>query len=151
MEELKNSEEIRIALQNHIDSSPARKGDNTRFKWDEELLDLRNLYLWALIREGYSRVRCNQVVSEVFNISKVSADKYYKSALEALTVENDGIRGAARKVAIERLNGIVEEEKRRGNNYRALQALDQLNKINGLYSEKREVEITGMKFDFGGE
>ena len=90
-------------------------------------------------------------MSETFGISKVTADKYYRQALEYLAVENDAIKGAARKIAIERLNAIIEQAKKRGSTHSALQALDQLNKINGLYSEKKEVEITGIKFDFGGE
>lgn len=151
MTELKHSEEIKAALKSHINSCPVRKGNNTRFNWSDELLELRNLYVIALIREGLSRIRCNQEVAETFNVGKLTADKYYKEALEYLVVENEGIKGAARKIAIERLNSVVEDAKEAGNTRTALMALDQLNRINGLYSEKQEVEITGIKFDFGGE
>lgn len=153
MDELKNSEAIREALQHHIDTNCVREGEtnNPRMKWDGELLELRNLFIIALIREGHSRVRCNQIVKEMFGVSKATADSYYKTALEYLVVENEGIKGAARKVAIERLNGVIEDAKRRGANHTALQAMEQLNKINGLYSEKKEIEVTGLKFDFGGE
>lgn len=151
MNDLKDSEAIKAALVSHIKSNPKHLGTNTHFNWSDELLELRHLFIIALIREGYSRVRCNQVVSDTLEVSKVSADKYYREALEYLVVENDGIKGAARKVAIERLNSVVEDSKRDNNTRNVLLALDQLNRINGLYTEKKEVEITGIKFDFGGE
>lgn len=151
MSELKHSEEIKAILLAHIKSCPTKNGTNTRFNWSNEILELRHLFIVALIREGLSRVRCNQVVSETFGVNRVSADKYYREALDYLVVENEGIKGAARKIAIERLNSVVEEEKEAHRTKNVLLALDQLNRINGLYSEKQEVEIKGIKFDFGGE
>lgn len=150
-EDLRDSVAIKNLIQNCINNSTIKGGDCVSGGWTDELLELRNIYVISLIRDGLSRARCNQEVSETFGVTKRTADNYYRQALEYLAVENDAIKGAARKIAIERLNAIIEQAKKRGSTHSALQALDQLNKINGLYSEKKEVEITGIKFDFGGD
>lgn len=149
---LKNDEEIDAAVKNFIASFPAKGGRNTGNQtWDGEILELRNYVIYQYIRQGLSRERIFEELKDRWGISRKSFDKYYKEALESLVVENKDIVDDARKKAIEKLQGIIEKCYEVNDFKNALKAQDQLNKINALYTDKKEVEVTGLRFDFGGE
>lgn len=149
---LKNDEEIDAAVKNFIASFPAKGGRNTGNQtWDGEILELRNYVIYQYIRQGLSRERIFEELKDRWGISRKSFDKYYKEALESLVVENKDIIDDARKKAIEKLQGIIEKCYEVNDFKNALKAQDQLNKINALYTDKKEVEVTGLRFDFGGE
>lgn len=152
MSKLKNPEEIDAAVKNFIASMPAKGGRNTGNQtWDGEILELRNYVIYQYIRQGLSRERIFEELKDRWGISRKSFDKYYKEALESLVVENKDIIDDARKKAIEKLQGIIERCYESNDFKNALKAQDQLNKINALYTDKKEVEVTGLRFDFGGE
>lgn len=149
---LKNDEEIDGAIRAFIASFPAKGGKNTGNQtWDGEILELRNFVIYQYIRQGLSRERIFEELKERWGISRQSFSRYYKEALESLVVENKDIVDDARKKAIEKLQGIIERCYASNDFKNALKAQDQLNKINALYTDKKEVEVTGLRFDFGGE
>lgn len=146
----KEPETIDAAIIAHINSMPRKGGQNTHSqKWDDELLEIRNMVIYDYIRQGLSYRRTTEEIANRWNVTIQSAQKYYKEAMNALVVDNEDIIDEARKTAIERLTGIIEACYDRGLYDQALKAQDQLNKINALYTEKKEVEVTGLKFDFG--
>lgn len=146
----KHPEEIDAAILAHINSMPRNGGKNTKNQtWDGELLELRNMVVYDYIRQGLTYRRCCEEIANRWNISMKTAEKYYKEAMNSLVVESEEVVDEARKIAIERITGIIEDCINRGLYDQALRAQDQLNKINALYTEKKEVEVTGLKFDFG--
>lgn len=148
--QLKNEAEMDIIVKQFIASMPRNGGKNTKNqKWDGEVLDCRNYIIYNYIRQGLSRQRVIEEIANRWSVSMYTADKYYKEALESLVIENDAVADAARNLAIERLNKMTEDCIQQHRYDSALKALDLLNKINGLYTEKKEVEVTGLKFDFG--
>lgn len=147
---LRNDEAIDAAIKSHINSLPKKGGQNTRNQsWDGELLELRNMVIYDCIRQGLSYRRTVEEISSRWDVSISTAEKYYKAAMNSLCVDNEDVVDEARKTAIERLTGIIKSCYDRGLYNEALKAQDQLNKINALYTEKKEVEVTGLKFDFG--
>ena len=148
--QLKNEEEMDAIVKGFIASMPIKGGKNTRNqKWDGEVLDCRNYIIYNYIRQGLSRQRVIEEIANRWGVSLNVSDKYYKEALEGLVIENDAVVDAARNIAIERLNKMVEDCSMQHRYDSALKALDLLNKINGLYTEKKEIEVTGLQFDFG--
>lgn len=148
----KNPEEIDGAVRAFIASFPAKGGKNTSNQtWDGEILELRNFVIYEYIRQGLSRERIYEELGNRWGISRQSFNRYYKEALESLVVENKDIIDEARKKTIERLENIAALAIDEGRLDVALKAQDQLNKINALYTDKKEVEVTGLRFDFGGE
>lgn len=148
--ELKNREAMEAAVLAHINSMPIRGGKNTRNQaWNDELLDARNYLVYEMIVNGLSRAMCVKEIKSRFGVGTPTAEKYYTEALNSLIVDNGEIVDEARKVAIERLQDIYQDCKRRHIYGMALSAQDQLNKINGLYTDKKQIEVTGIKFDFG--
>lgn len=147
--EVENQEFLENLVVEFINKNPNKGGNATRGFWNEEMLEVRNMLVLNLIRNGLSRQRCKEYMKQHWGVSFTTGDKYYTEAIESLVTESDTVRNAARKIAIERLTGLMERARERGNTDSELRALDQLNKINGLYSEKKEVEITGLQFDFG--
>ena len=102
------------------------------------------------IRQGLSRKR---TVEEICNrwgiVPKVGYD-YYAKALKYLTEINkaDDLEDIKNR-QIERLEGVVESALDRNNYQDATRALDIINKLNGLYTEKANITVDGeIKFEF---
>ena len=146
---LENEDVLENLVINFINSYPRKGGNDTRGSWKDEVLEARNMLVINKVRNGFSRQRIKEYIMQNWGVSHFAADKYYKEAIESLEIESDAVKNAARKIAVERLNDIITRARERGNTDSELKALEQLNKINGLYSEKKEVEITGLQFDFG--
>lgn len=134
---------------NQLNTFPCRGGRNIKSIWSDEALDARDTCIYKLLRKGYGRQGIVEVLSERWGCSKPTVDKYYKEALNNLKEDTEQVKNAARKIATERLNEAIIRALDKNRIEVALKAQDQLNKINGLYSEKKEVEITGLEFKFG--
>ena len=148
--QFKEPETIDAAIISHIKSLPIKGGKNTmNQQWDDELLEMRNMVIYDYIRQGLSYRRISEEIANRWGVTVQTANRYYKEAMNALVVDNEDVIDEARKTAVERLTGIIESCYDRGLFDQALRAQDQLNKINALYTEKKEVEVTGLKFDFG--
>lgn len=148
--EFKSPEEIDVAMKGQIHQYHNRgKGKGSGNTWPEELKELRRMVVYDYLRQGLSFRRIQEELMARWECSASAARSYYIEALNELAIENKEVIDEARKVTIERLTGIIEQAYERGQFDTALRAQDQLNKINALYTDKKEVEITGLQFDFG--
>ena len=135
------------------DSVIGKKGSKTTLlasAWKEDELELRHMVILDYIRQGLSRKR---TVEEICNrwgiVPKVGYD-YYAKALKYLSEINkaDDLEDIKNR-QIERLEGVVESALDRNNYQDATRALDIINKLNGLYTEKANITVDGeIKFEF---
>ena len=145
---LMHEEELDGLVKSRIREAKAHHGKIHR-QWDDLAVEARNIIIYDYLRKGLSRQRVIEEIEKRWGVKYDSASDYYKKAIESLNDENAGIVDGARKVATERLNSIIEEAIKNKKYDSAIRSQDLLNKINGLYIDKQQVEVTGIKFDFG--
>lgn len=123
---------------------------NSKPKWTEEEKTIRRWFILDLFRRGQSKIKINHLLQTSLEISYSTANKYIKDALEYLTESNEETIENMRNTARERLEGIIQTCVETHRMKEAISALDQLNKINGLYVQNVEVKAdTTMTFNFG--
>lgn len=118
--------------------------------WDELNLYLRRKLIFIMMRRGLSKMRMAEELMKDFGCTERTAYAYIKDAFNALNKTEDEVKEDVRQTTIERLQAIIEDCLANGRRKDALAAYDQLNKINGLYSEKREIKVNDIRFEFGG-
>lgn len=136
---------------------PAKRGPNggaikTKYEWSEGDLVLRNqLIIYWLTKEGYSRVEVAMLIMQKFDVARGTAFKWAKEAVETLNEGFDEYRDAARQIQIERIEKCIKECKGSGKLKEAAMFTEQLNKIYGLYTDTKKVEVSAdgpIKFEF---
>ena len=126
-----------------------KKGGSKK-TWDENILLIRHSVIIDYIRKGLSRIRCVQEIMKRWDVTYQSAYSYYNQAVKYLGEINAGEDlGAVKQKQIERLEKLAETALQRNNLNGVARALDQINKINGLYTENTNVNVEGqIKFEF---
>lgn len=122
----------------------------SKVKWTEDEIDLRNMVIIDYIRQGLSRKRVVEEICNRWNVATKAGLKFYSEALKYLSEINkaDDLEDIKNR-QIERLEGVVESALDRGNYQDATRALDLVNKLNGLYTEKANITVDGeIKFEF---
>lgn len=129
-----------------------KKNKDTHAKWSEAELQIRDsVILDYTTRMGLSQRRTCEEIADRWNISFRTAQRYYIHAMETLCSTTPENIEDAREKQIERLNAIAERALDNNNLDAALRAYEQLNKINSLYTDKKEIAITDVpvQFQFG--
>ncbi|MBQ3414531.1 MAG: hypothetical protein IJH39_04120 [Clostridia bacterium] len=118
--------------------------------WDENILIVRHSVIIDYIRKGLSRKRCVEEMIKRWDITFQSAYSWYNQAVKYLGEINAGEDlGAVKQKQIERLEKLAETAMERNNLNGVARALDQINKINGLYTENTNVNVDGeIRFEF---
>lgn len=137
-------EDIEQYLKGHIKN---QKGNKT---WHEKDIYLRRKLIYMKMRRGLSRTRIVEELMAKIGSSQKASQVYVKDAFDELCAEEQSIKEDVRTTTIEKLQSIIEECLATGRRKEALAAYDQLNKINGLYTEKREIKVNDIRFEFGG-
>lgn len=130
--------------------SGEKSGVLNKAKWTEEELDLRNMVIIDYIRQGLSKKRVVEEICNRWNVAPKAGYEWYNKALKYLSQINkpDDLEDIKNR-QIERLEGIVESALDRNNYQDATRALDLVNKLNGLYTEKANITVDGeIKFEF---
>lgn len=123
-----------------------------QLKWTETEIAYRNSVILDLVGQGLSRRRIIEEICDRWNIAQSTAYRWYDMALDALTADNDEFVSKVRDFQLERLNNIAEHAHVEKDYGTMLKCLDQINKICGLYIDKKEVVVKDkLKFDFGTE
>lgn len=117
--------------------------------WTEAEKQVRSGVVLDYIGQGLSKRRTMEELCERWEIGMDTARKYYDLALEELNC--DDVIESIRNKYIERLERMVEYCAEKGDMQNALKAQEQLNKIGGFYTERKQVEVSGdeIKFKFG--
>lgn len=113
---------------------------NKQREWTEAELQIRNMVILDMLKNGMSRPLISLELQRRWGINKTTACRYIRIALDALVEDNEEFIKEARDIAVNRLEGLMEDSIARGDRANALKAMDMLNKINGLYTEKVEVK-----------
>ena len=138
-------------------AKPIRRNDEGRIvrskkNWTEDELTLRNqLIIYWLTKEGYTRMECvNRIMSE-FGISRSNAFDWSGEAIKTLNEGFDEYRDMARQMQIEKIEKCIKECRAAGKMKEAAMFSEQLNKIYGLYTDNKKVEVSAegpIRFEF---
>lgn len=143
-------------IDNYIKDKIHRSGDinaklsNVQRQWSEEELVMRNQAILCLMAEGYSRPMIVKELMARWEINKTTANKYLRQSVQSLVEDNEEFIKNARDIALARLENLMKDAYEAHDRKSFLSAMEQYNKINGLYTEKHEVkEDVSITFDFG--
>lgn len=119
-------------------------------KWYDYEVKYRNEVILGYLGQGLSKRRVCEECADRWQISLKTAYKWAKIALESLTEDNEEFKQKIMDIQFERLSYISEAAVQNGDYTTALKAYDQLHKLMGLYSEKKEIDVKNdvIKFDF---
>lgn len=106
-----------------------------------------------LITKGWSRTSIIEHIQELWDIKRATASEYVKMAYEVLGEASDEVIENSRNIQLERLEDLLRKALDSDDKASSLKALDMINKLHGLYIEKKEVKLDTQKlrFSFGDE
>lgn len=122
-------------------------------KWTEEELALRDSVIMSYITENCcSRERTAQQIAERWDVAIGTARRYVTEAVKRFAEHfTENSFEHLKKVFEERCEAIMQEALESGQKQEALKALDMLGKSVGVYTEKKDVNLSGdidINFDF---
>lgn len=142
-------EEVDAVIVPIIEDCKAHKQKNGKITWTEPLLALRNSVIFDLMyKRGYSKRKTIDTLRARWQIGEQKCYDYINAATEALVATYTDDLETVRKKQLEKLQEIYDDCMQHNKQKEALQALDQINKLKGLYEEKQTVTINEIKFDF---
>ncbi len=106
-----------------------------------------------MITKGWSRTSIIEHIQELWDIKRATASEYVKMAYEVLGEASDEVVENSKNIQLERLEDILKAALESGDKANSLKALDMINRLHGLYIEKKEVKLDTQKlrFSFGDE
>ena len=141
-----------LKLQRPVQRTPDGKVTRTKWQWQEDDLVLRNqLIIYWLTSEGLSRMELVQKIMSVFGISRANAFDWSGDAIKTLNDGFDEYRDMARQMQIEKIEKCIKECRAAGKMKEAAMFSEQLNKIYGLYTDNKKVEVSAegpIRFEF---
>ena len=118
-------------------------------KWNEEAVDLRNYAIWKLLyKQGKSRVDTMRTIKERWGVSQKTAYLYINEAEREVNETYTEMKDDYRSKNMERLQKLYDDAVANGEKKIALAALEQMNKLQGLYTENHQVEVKEIRFEF---
>lgn len=137
-------------------STKGGKQKNSLVKWTDEEIELRDAVIIDYITtNGLSREKTAQQISSRWDISMVTARKYVAEAIkhfcDNVVEESEAVR---KKLFEEKLQSIYEDAVIAKDRQSSLRAIDILNRMNGMYTDKSDVNLSvdgKITFEFGGE
>lgn len=129
---------------------------NSLVKWTEAELELRDAVIMDYLTvNGLSRERTAQQIADRWDVSMQSARNYVRDAITRFAKNYVEIDEATRKKLFEeKLQSIYEDAVAAKDRQSSLRAIDILNKMNGMYTDKSDVNVNvdgKITFEFGGE
>ena len=129
---------------------------NSLVKWTEAELELRDAVIMDYLTvNGLSRERTAQQIADRWDVTMQSARNYVRDAITRFAKNYVEIDEATRKKLFEeKLQSIYEDAVSAKDRQSSLRAIDILNKMNGMYTEKSDVNVNvdgKITFEFGGE
>ena len=120
-----------------------------KIRWSEPLLNLRNSVIFDLMfKRGYSKAKTIQTLQARWQIGMQKCYDYINAAMDALRETYQEDVEDVRKKQLEKLQQLYDDALAHNKHKEAIQALDQINKLKGLYEEKQTITVNEIKFDF---
>ena len=106
-----------------------------------------------MITKGWSRTSIIEHIQKLWDIKKSTANEYVKMAYDVLGEASDEVVENSRNIQLERLEDLLKDALESGDKANSLKAVDMINRLHGLYIEKKEVKLDTQKlrFSFGDE
>lgn len=142
-------EEVDAVILPVIEDCKRKAQKNGKITWTEPLLNLRNSVIFDLMfKKGYSKAKTIQTLQARWQISNQRCYIYINEAMDALRETYQDDLEDVRKKQLEKLQQIYDDCMLHNKQKEAIQALDQINKLKGLYEEKQTITVNEIKFDF---
>lgn len=129
-----------------------RVGGTGNHSWTNAELELRDGIIWEYITINcMSRENTSKQIAARWDISLPTARKYVAQAIEHLAKNYDETEEQARQEMIDKATTIVEKCMEEERFSEAQKAMDMINKLKGLYTDKKDVKVEGdieITFDF---
>lgn len=120
-----------------------------KIKWTEPLLALRNSVVFDLMfKRGYSKRKTIDTLRARWQIGEQKCYDYINEAMDALRETYQDDLEDVRKKQLEKLQQLYDDALLHNKHKEAIQALDQINKLKGLYEEKQTITVNEIKFEF---
>ena len=116
--------------------------------WREEELLVRRQVICEYMGQGLGVRRTAEHIADRWGISMWTAKEYVKDAMKYLAENEEEAREYYRDIQVSRLENILENAMEAGQYKEATLATEQLSKLHGLYTEKKDINIT-TEFVFG--
>lgn len=104
------------------------------------------------IRKNWQKDEIVEWVKSEYGVSEITACRYYHDAQKILqdNLPDPMLVDRIRNEQIARITAQAKKAEDKGDTKNVLKALDMLNRIAGLYTEKQEVKVTSdtIKFEF---
>lgn len=124
----------------------------TGWKWADSDIELRNqLIIYWISKDSLSRMEVVNMLMQVFGISRANAFEWSSMAIKSLNEGFDEYRDMARQTQIEKIEKCIKECRSAGKFKEAAMFNEQLNKIYGLYTDNKKVEVSAegpIRFEF---
>ena len=142
-------EEVDAIIVPIIDACKRGEQKKGKIKWTESLLALRNSVIFDLMyKRGYSKRKTIDTLRARWQIGEQKCYDYINAATEALIATyNDDVE-VVRKKQLEKLQELYDDCMKHNKQKEALMALEQINKLKGLYEEKQTITVNEIKFEF---
>lgn len=142
-------EEVDAVILPVIEDCKRKAQKNGKITWTEPLLNLRNYVIFDLMfKRGYSKAKTIQTLQARWQISNQRCYIYINEAMDALRETYQDDLEDVRKKQLEKLQQLYDDCMQHNKQKEAIQALDQINKLKGLYEEKQTITVNEIKFDF---
>lgn len=141
-------EERDTYLRGIIQTKKVAKGNGKVWAEADKMLRNEAIYYEMGLGKSYSKIMFE--LSERWNCSKQTISDYIKGAREALIETNAETIEEYRNKMMEKLERLAKDAEEAGDRKSMLAAYDQINKMNGVYTQKVDADIKGeIHFDFG--
>lgn len=142
-------EEVDAVIIPVIEDCKRNAQKNGKITWTEPLLNLRNSVIFDLMfKRGYSKAKTIQTLQSRWQIANQRCYIYINDAMDALRETYQDDLEDVRKKQLEKLQQLYDDALLHNKHKEAIQALDQINKLKGLYEEKQTITLQEVKFDF---
>lgn len=144
-----NDDEVDAVIIPVIEDCKAHKQKNGKITWTEPLLALRNSAIFDLMfKRGYSKAKTIQTLQARWQIGMQKCYDYINAAMDALKETYKDDIEDVRKKQLEKLQQLYDNCMEHNKQKEALMALEQINKLKGLYEEKQTITVNEIKFNF---
>lgn len=122
---------------------------NYNYKWHDEDMALRNYAIWKLLyKQGKSRVDTMRDIKQRWGIHQSTAYEYIKIAEKEVNASYDETAEEYRAKNMEKAQKLYNMAIENNQPKVAIQALDMINKLQGLYTENKTVTVNDIRFEF---
>lgn len=141
-------DEIDAKICKCIEDSKSEKC-NYNYRWSDEDMALRNYAIWKLLyKQGKSRVDTMRNLVGRWGIHQSTAYDYIKIAENEVNLTYDETVDEMRSKSLEKAQKLYDYAVEHGQTKVALQALDMINKLKGMYTENKTVTVNDIRFEF---